>query len=104
MVLRTCTQDEIRIQGEGGHPMHVVFERVQCSSLFRIPYSNRPIAAGGIEHVGPTPFNDVHAACPPRMNSARRVRRGHTQMVPSLGDDARRGDVALLYSTQLAFD
>ena len=29
-------QDEVRIQSEGGHPMRVVFECVQWSSLFRI--------------------------------------------------------------------
>jgi hypothetical protein len=61
MVVRARTQDKIRIQSEGRHPVRVVFERVQWSSLFRIPYSDRPIAAGGIEHVSPTPFNDVHA-------------------------------------------
>ena len=61
MVVRTRTQDEIRIQSEGGHPMRVVFERVQWFSLFRIPYSDCSIAAGGIKHVSPTPFNDVHA-------------------------------------------
>ena len=61
MVVRTRTQDEICIQSESGHPMRVVFERVQWSSLLRVPYSDRPIAAGGIEHVSPTPFNDVHA-------------------------------------------
>ena len=61
MVVQTRTQYEIRIQSEGGHPMRAVFERVQWSSLFRIPYSDRPVAAGGMERVSPTPFNNVHA-------------------------------------------
>ena len=57
------------------------------------------MAAGVIEHISPTPFKDVHAAmCPPRVNSARRVKGDHKRTVPSLENDARRGEVALLLS------
>lgn len=63
-----------------------VFECAQWSS---IPYSGRPIVAGGIEHISPTPFNDTHAGgVSSQSGPARQVRRDHTRTVPSSEDDA----------------